>query len=159
MRKSTPTTGLFAAICERRRFINCEDTKDCGVVALSVVASLSYDDSRTLLFRHGYRPDRGVYRHMMIEALKELDLNPVNMSSEEFVKLRYPRAKQSKTFVTPRQVIRFPQAWSGLPPCLLWTCGHVLAVKDGEVHDWSAGRSLKADLVTFVLGRNQTLVA
>src|SRR5690606_23917614 len=56
----------------------------------------------------------------------------------------YPSPHNGLRSITTHHLRRFPQAWAGCHPNMIWiTARHMLAVKDGVVHDWSINRVLR----------------
>lgn len=155
-RSAIGTTHVYESILNESLFLrdNQTDTRnDCGVVAASVVTGMSYEFCRSGLLDYGYDPERGIFLSTMTKFLRRHKFTSVSVSASLFIGLRYPASKQGKRFVTPRQVARFPKAWAGLPPLLLWATSHVSAVKDGRCHDhaWGASSSLHVPSISIIL--------
>ncbi len=117
---------------------------DCGVIAISLATGVSYQEALDELSKRGLNVMKnGVQASEIRKALRVFGHRAIQISQSSIIR-RYPASKHDKTEVTPRQVKRFPAAWRGLPPVLLWTDGHVTLVKDGIAHDWAAGSSMRA---------------
>jgi hypothetical protein len=120
------------------------ETNDCTVTALAAAGQVSYDQAHAALSRHGrpYRkgppakrqtiahPGYGVERNIVCPALekaaRELGLGFRVMSRQEW------RAK------TMLSVPRDPRLAKGNYICMVR--GHVAAVVNGQVIDWTDGR-------------------
>lgn len=105
-----------------------EETRDCAVKAIAVVGDLSYEDAHTLLELYGRKRNHGTKRYITREALKFLDLQTKDVT-EQF------RAAGAKTVRTLGRVIKNRKG-----TYLVFTANHILAVKDGEICDWTDGR-------------------
>jgi len=105
------------------------ETRDCAVKALAIVGDLSYEDAHCLLELYGRKSRDGTYDYITHKALKFLDL-----ATEDQTKL-WRDCMGGRTVRTLARVMRGRKGkW------LVWTSQHILAVEDGEVHDWTNGR-------------------
>jgi hypothetical protein len=105
------------------------ETRDCAVMAMAVVGDLSYRDAHRLLEMLGRKRRRSCYHYQTLEALKFLDLE-----TEDQTKL-WRDTLGGRTVRTLARVMKGRKGkW------LVRTSQHILAVEDGEVHDWTAGR-------------------
>jgi hypothetical protein len=105
-----------------------QEDRDCAVKAIAVVGGLTYEDAHVLLELHGRKPKDGTPRIITEQALKFLDLK-----AEDCTKMF--RDLGGKTVRTLGRVMKGIKG-----KFLVFTASHVLAVKDGEVHDWTKGR-------------------
>lgn len=104
------------------------ETRDCAVKAIAVVGDLSYEDAHTLLELYGRKRKHGTKRYMTRKALKFLDLQTKDVT-DQF------RDAGAKTVRTLGRVIKNKKG-----TYLVFTASHVLAVRDGEICDWTDGR-------------------
>ena len=104
-----------------------EETNDCTVKAWAVVAGLSYEDAHDDLKSRGRRFRRGVHMRSLLGTLLRMrNLGAVDVTVKW-------RKKGVKTVTTA----------ANLDPkgsFLVFVRQHVLAVKGGEIHDWTEGR-------------------
>jgi len=104
-----------------------EETNDCTVKAWAVVANLSYEDAHDDLRSRGRRHRKGVnMRAMLISLLIQRNLSAVDVTVKW-------RKKGVKTVTTAAKLD--PKG-----TYLVFVKRHVLAVKGGQIHDWTAGR-------------------
>jgi|GEM_PF-6455435 len=104
------------------------ETQDCAVKAIAVIGDLSYYDAHCLLEMLGRKRRRSCYHYQTREALDFLDL-----TTEDQTKL-WRDTMGGRTVRTLERVMKGRKGkW------LVRTAHHILAVEDGEVHDWTAG--------------------
>lgn len=120
---------------------------DCTVMAMSVVTGISYSVMEKKMSKMRLRTGR-VHGHSYLNLLSELGFNTIIYDPQIIID-RFPGKHKNKKWLTSHSPDRFPKAW---PPgvFLMNTRGHVLAIVDGVVHDWSRGRSLKCLTLTKI---------
>lgn len=117
---------------------------DCAVVALMQVTGKSYKEVHSALAEAGRKPRKGTYRHEEVKALKKLGFVMVRVYTEDILsKYPAPHCNVLKN-VTTHHPRRFPGAFDADKKYLMRVKGHILAIVDGEVKDWSINRSLRA---------------
>lgn len=122
------------------------EDNDCAVKAVAIVTGLSYAEAHKRLAAKGRKARHGTPMHMILAAVREAGKNITTVQQTSITHL-YPGKHASKLHVTSYQPARFPKAWKNGKTYLMLTRGHILAVVDGTVHDWSIGRSL--DCITL----------
>jgi hypothetical protein len=117
------------------------ETNDCTVKALAIVANVTYDEAHRALANAGRKARQGCYQGAQYAALKTLgkklervDMRPILAT---FPKDRKGNIRRNMTTHHPR---RFNKVWPK-GTYLLYTIGHVSAVVDGVMHDWAANTS------------------
>jgi hypothetical protein len=105
------------------------ETKDCAVKAMAVIGDLPYDEAHCLLEMHGRLPRHGTWNHITRQALKFMDLK-TEVETELWRDIM-----GGKTIRTLGRVMKGVKG-----KFIVWTSQHVLAIEDGEVHDWTNGR-------------------
>ena len=99
------------------------ETRDCTVVATAIVLRTTYEDAHNLCESNGRQRRKG------------LGTIPIIMG----VKSRGYRVEPVNEYLVPKTIKGFCKAnMSGT--YLIFVRGHVLAAKNGKVHDWSDGR-------------------
>lgn len=98
------------------------ETNDCTVKGIAIACDMPYRMVRDTLAKHGRKHRRGCYLPTQKAAIEELGFN---MEAVEGI---------SGTVSTLAQ--KLPRKGN----YLAWVRGHVLAVKDGKIEDWTAGR-------------------
>lgn len=112
------------------------EKNDCAVTALSIASGVPYDAARTLMASLGRRPRRPSPGHMILTALtRGLGLEVVDVTA---VVRPFPRTVMKAGPVLCRGTY------------LVKTYGHVLAVKDGRVYDWTDGRRHRVKVIYAV---------
>lgn len=123
---------LFEQLQERSKARG--ERGDCTVKAWAVVADLSYDEAHADLAARGRRTGKGVHMRSLLGSLtrqRGLELTDVTM---------YWRKRGVKT-VTSTKYLRPGSTY------LVFVKGHVLAIKGGEVHDWTEGRKFRVNQI------------
>lgn len=102
------------------------ETNDCAVKAIAIVANADYDEVHALLKAHGRKDGKGTPWAAIWATLKALGVwvGPVDHTNIE-------RAKT---------VRHLPAVLPKRGRFLVYTRGHILAVVNGEVMDWTKGR-------------------
>ena len=106
-----------------------EETSDCAVIALAIVTDLTYGAVHKLLEQTGRKARSITHRGHINNALDFLDIKTRDVT------------KQYHTLgaKTIRTLGRVMAGREGI--YLAYTHDHILAVKDGVLHDWLAGRT------------------
>ena len=131
-KKPTDTySQLFAAAKDDR---NC-----CSVIAIAALAGISYDEAAEVLQRCGREKGKATSYAVMQQAMQELGLGYRSLEYPERRALidSYPGAHKGLKSITPHHAVRFKKAWeaAGIKNGLIFTQGHVMALRDGVVHD------------------------
>lgn len=117
---------------ESRRF---GENHDCAVRAIAAVSGFSYADVRAYLASRGRRKGRGTANYLIAETLNLLEVKRTE---------RPDLKAKGKTVRTLARVI--PKTGK----FLVNTRGHILAIVDGEVLDWTKGRLHRVESVLEV---------
>ena len=116
-----------------------QEDQDCSVMAIAVIGDLSYHDAHCLLEMLGRKHRRYVCHYQTREALEFLDLE-----TEDQTKL-WRDTLGGRTVRTLARVMKGQKGkW------LVRTAHHVFAMEDGEVHDWTARRLHRIQMVLEV---------
>lgn len=122
---------MFAAAKDDR---NC-----CSVIAIAALAGISYDEAAEVLQRCGREKGKSTSYAVMQQAMQELGLGYRSLEYPERRALidTYPGAHKGLKSITPHHAVRFKKAWeeAGIKNGLIFTQGHVMALRDGVVHD------------------------
>jgi len=119
---------LFEQLQERSKVRG--ERHDCTVKAWAVAADLSYDEAHADLAARGRRTRKGVFMRNLLGSLtrhRGLELTDVTV---------YWRKRGVKT-VASTKYLRTGSTY------LVFVRGHVVAIKGGEVHDWTEGRKFR----------------
>lgn len=104
------------------------ETKDCAVIALSIVGRVSYYDAHAVLKSFGRRPRKGTQFYSQTKpALESMGF--------ELTKVKRDRQKSGSCY-TPKTIGEKLKKGYFLCRCK----GHIFAVVNGKVEDWSDGR-------------------
>ena len=99
---------------------------DCGVIAIAVMADVSYGKARAVLKRLGRKDRCGTKTQQLLDALKIL-------TGQTWKTRVYSNANK-------HTVNKAVQYFREGDRALLLTHNHVCAMVDGVVHDWTQGR-------------------
>lgn len=153
-RRRIPVSNEYLELAGRARqeYFGSDTIQDCWIIAASVATGVPYEQIADEITKSkaNWDPNRGAINAHVRLVLKKFGFGCFEID-ESLIIRRYPPSKQGKTFVTPRQVSRFPSAWSGYPPLILYTNDHVACVKDGKVVDWSASSSVRITRIDAVI--------
>jgi hypothetical protein len=105
------------------------ETKDCAVIAVAIAAGLTYRASHALLAQAGRKPRSTTQRTQIKQALKLLSIKTENVT------VRYRHRMGAKTIRTLGRVMADRKGIY-----LAYTHDHIMAIKDGVIHDWLDGR-------------------
>ena len=121
-----------------------KEAKDCGPVAVSVACDTAYERVRAVMEEEGRKPRRGTPTHIILNSVKRLGFEAKRVNIDEIIrKFPKPHCDVLKNF-TSHHPRRFPGCIDSNKRYLMFTSGHVLAISNGIVHDWSVNRSLRA---------------
>lgn len=139
-RMSETAKTEWETICQHSR--DLKETKDCAVKAVTVVTGVHYVDVHGLMQAKGRKRRKGTCNSITYAVLDQLGFYTVD------VKVR------SKTVNTLGREMKWrPGVY------LVWTRGHILAVKGGEVLDWTNGRRHRVLRVEQVLRKHTNALA
>lgn len=118
------------------------EAKDCSVTAVAIVCGVSYDVAHVALAAQGRKDRHGLAMFQINAACHSLGFKVERIRGSEFID-RYPARHLVLKHVTTHHPERFPEAFEDEGPLLLYTSNHVAAFRDGVVHCWSRGQSLR----------------
>jgi hypothetical protein len=102
------------------------ETNDCAVKAVAVVTNENYDEAHDACQRFGRQPRRGTnFSFTTKPAVKNLGFEVERVHAE----------------LTGTFVRKLPERLSARKTYLVRVAGHILAVKGGQVVDWTAARN------------------
>ncbi len=111
------------------------ETNDCAVKAVAVVTNENYDEAHDACQRFGRRPRRGTnFSFTTKPAVKNLGFEVERVHPE----------------LTGTFVRKLPERLSARKSYLVRVAGHILAVKGGQVIDWTAGRNHRVKAIYVV---------
>jgi len=116
------------------------ENNDCAVVAVAIVCGVSYDVAHAELKRCGRKDRQGTYNSITQQAVKNLGKELKFIPSHEFIRT-YPGVHSKLRHVTTHHPRRFPKSFDKSKTYLWSVRGHILAVKDGTVIDWSINKA------------------
>ena len=143
--KSQPTE-VFSRMHEESRAKG--EKNDCAVKAVAVVCGVSYEEAHAVLKAKGRKEGQGTAIVTIREAVKAFGKTPRSWGHGEVQDMisRYPGVHKNLKKITTHHPVRFKKVWSEeiTDPVLIFTNNHVAAYRDGQLHDWSIGRALRA---------------
>jgi len=104
------------------------ETDDCAVISVAIVGGLTYKDAHNLLERAGRKPRESTDIDQAHQSLKLLNINTKDVTKQ------YRDTLGAKTIRTLGRVIADRKGIY-----LAYTYDHIMAVKDGIIHDWLDG--------------------
>jgi len=106
-----------------------QETNDCAVIAIAIVADLTYMDAHALFEQIGREPQSITLSTQVEQALNLLDIKTRDVTKQYRVTLG------AKTIRTLGRVMAGRKG-----SYLAYTQDHIVAIKDGVIHDWLDGR-------------------
>ena len=120
-------TDLFQKMLQASEVMT--EINDCAVKAVAIVGGLTYKNAHNLLKRTGRKPRASANIEQIHQALKLLDIKTRDVTKQ------YRDTLGAKTIRTLSRVMVDRKG-----AYLAYTCDHIMAIKDGVIHDWLDGR-------------------
>lgn len=118
------------------------ESNDCTVRALAVTTGVAYEVAHAALAAAGRKNGKGTHFQVQLAALRALGFTMVAVDSRALIN-QYPGVHKGLRNVTTHHPERFPTAFAGMGPALLYTPGHVAGMTEGVVHDWTRGKAVR----------------
>lgn len=119
------------------------DSKNCAVISACVLTDKSYDECFYAFLEAGRKRNVGTRINIETKAFKTLGYDLIFFSKAEILdNINYTYGKDYKYVVT-RHVNQYKEVFENYGDLLVQVAGHVLAIKDCVVEDWSRKRSLR----------------
>lgn len=122
------------------------ETNDCAVKAVALACDVPYDVAHAALREAGRQDKQGTFHWTTRKAIKKLGfkVREWTFKEKQAAIKKYPGVHSKLAYITTHHPRRFPEAWEGCHPNMLWrSARHILSVKDGKVMDWSVNNSLR----------------
>ena len=132
-----------------RDSLDAQEHNDCSVKAIALVTGRTYTEVRAALKAAGRKDRSGTPQHLSIKVLQDFGYTVRNWSFGERITIMntYPGADTTacNRSITTHHWRRFPKSWAPHweKKLIVITSGHMLAVVDGVVKDWTINRSLR----------------
>ena len=149
----TPPPARYVTLCAESAKL--AETRDCSVIAATLVIGDDYANVRDGLARYGRKERKGMDAYDMRSYIRGRGLLLVPVKASVFIKT-YPGAHKLATCVTTHHPARFPKVWKNGRTFLFFTSNHVLAVIDGEALDWSKNHSKRVTEIYEVIRPKRT---
>lgn len=140
-----PTPEAFSSLNIDSASFN--EANDCAVIAVAAFTGQPYHVVHKLMLKNGRVPRMGTKPHVTDKTLRDLDC-PVftPMMALSHIRAKYPRRTKVKG-MTSHHPRRFPESFVGCPDMLLRTEGHIAAMVQGVVQDYSINKVLRVKMV------------
>lgn len=126
---------LYAEICKSRP---SDRRNDCSVISVSIATGTDYDVTEKMLASMGRRYNKGSNVPMITAAAREL-------SGDNSITFEHVRKPCGGKYTMKTIGNLYPAGKH-----LVLVNGHVAAMVDGVIHDWSAGRRHRVLMVARV---------
>lgn len=103
------------------------ETRDCSVIAVAIVARMTYKEAHTAMKEAGRRDKRGAHTHTSVYAIRK-----AGFSVKEVKNMKQKNGSK----YTPKTIGK--KFKKGYYICVV--DGHIFAVVNGIVEDWTDGR-------------------
>jgi hypothetical protein len=141
MRRKVREYGeAYKAVRQEGKLIE-KGTRDCSVVAASVITGLPYATVHAAFKAAGRKTGVGTPRSVSQRALAALGFEVREWTSQEKRNMLFSYPRKGHRAITTYHPQLYPDQWRGWSGIFV-TRRHMLAVKDGVVQDWSVNRSL-----------------
>jgi hypothetical protein len=117
------------------------ETNDCAVRAVSAATKIPYEEVLLCFKLCGRRSRKSTQTNITWAVLQQFGYSYTAVCLSDFNPPS--RAARGKHGITSHHPDRFPHMWKGKGTFLCFSQGHVWAVVDGTVIDWSRGKSLR----------------
>ncbi len=147
MKKYIPVPLYEATRKESDKF---SETNDCAVTAISIALSVPYSVTHQTLQSVGRKFRCGTYRYQSMDAIVKLGYRIETWKSKEIkeeIICHYPEPHTLALRVTTYHPVRFGSTigWEKVKELskddnigiMIFMKGHVAAMKNGVIHDWS----------------------
>ena len=121
-----------------------DEKNDCAVKAVAVVANASYEEAYEALRKAGRKPRRATPLPVIFAALKSLGCHATYQNNFQHNGVPMGRCPISRVKSRLMQAFGANGKQFRNGRYLVLTRNHILAVKDGEVQDWTDGRRHQA---------------
>lgn len=115
------------------------DDNNCSVIALAALTGRDVAEVAAILEAHGRAKNEAASYDIIEKALADLGLTPrkLEYADRRAIIDQYPGAGPGLKSITPHHAVRYAKRWAelGLRDGLIFTRGHVMALRDGVVHD------------------------
>jgi len=138
--------------------VAANETNDCAVIAIAAATGTDYATVRDLLAAAGRKTRHGTQRAASYLVLDKLGFDRIPVVPEMMI-AQYPKAHQILKSVTSHHPRRFNKIWSDGNTYLFFFSGHVAAVIDGTLIDWSINRALQCTEIYKIVRRTPAPVA
>lgn len=129
-----------------QRASELKEHNDCAVKAIAAACDVSYEQAHQALRTVG-RKDRHCTETIVIwNAVQLLGYKCERIPSCHFID-QYPGTHKNIKHVTSHHPVRFPRVWQDRYKYLMLVDSHILAICDGQVHDWSINRAKRAQKI------------
>lgn len=122
-----------------------DETNDCSVIAVAAVCNKSYMAAHKALSDQGRKHRKGATLRQILDTVDNFGFFAQRVDSRYFLDQcgTGSRGRVRKN-VTTKHPKRFPKVWKDGHTYLMSVRGHVLAIVNGEVVDWTATKSFRA---------------
>lgn len=121
------------------------ETNDCAVKAVAIACDVSYAEAHEAMKALGRKNRNGTnFYNITTKAIEGFGftLKSWGLVERDEVIKSYPGVHSGLKNITTHHPRRFPQVWSKFHGNLLFhTKGHILAVRDGIVCDWTVNHA------------------
>lgn len=140
-KNNLPVTETYAKV--RQDIASAGDANACFPAAISVLSGLPFETVQKAFAEAGRKNGKGTPWGTAERACKALGLQMKRLPTKWELDMieSYPGVHKNLKNITTRHPVRFAKAWAG-KSVMLHVNGHVAAVKDGKMHDWTINRSM-----------------
>lgn len=136
----TELSPLFSAASQQVK--DSGDRNSCSVIAVSILCGVSIEEATKALEAAGRKKGEGAWDETIEAALNSfgVTVEKFNYQKRQEVIAAYPGAGPGLKNMTAHHPVRYAAKWKelGLTDGLMFTRGHVIALKDGVAHCFQA---------------------
>ncbi len=119
------------------------EANDCSVKTIAVVCNISYEEAHEACKLQGRKAGGAMVTGSILDAIQMLGFKTTSIKKTAFID-NYPGCHSNLKHVTTYHPKRFSEVWADGKVYVMFVKGHVLAIENGIMHDWSASRVLRA---------------
>lgn len=142
----------FNAIASQVKAINPNEANFCSVASLAAACKVPVEAAYEAMKAQGRKDGQGASMMQIRAAARSLgfDMRPSDSAFLENKIAQYPGVHKNLKGVTTHHPRRFAKAWAGVTG-IFYCVGHVAAVVDGELADWTVNSSKRVIMFYHIL--------
>jgi len=128
---------ISKSLIDAKRAMN--EARDCSVIAIAEALKVDYEVAHAALKARGRKDRQGAYTYQILRAAEDLGFKTMHKGFGSMIAPTLKKAgRKPRKNMTVNMVKEFGLYQTG--SYLAFVRGHVLAIVDGQVKDWTDGK-------------------